>query len=57
MTGQTGPRNNRKAEHSALKCATRQTPKLRVSLHDLPPLCIPADELDATGAEVDVLGS
>ena len=63
-TGQTGPpdrsdrsRQNRWAEHSALECATRQTPNLRVSLHDLPPLCIPADELDATGAEVDVLGS
>ena len=26
----------------------------RVSLLDLPPLCIPADELDTTGAEVDV---
>ena len=24
-------------------------------LLDLPPLCIPADELDTTGAEVDVL--
>ena len=60
-TGQTGPpdryQQNRWAEHSALECATRQTPNLRVSLHDLPPLCIPADELDATGAEVDVLGS
>ena len=57
MTGQTGPHINRKAEHSALKCATRPTPILRVSLHDLPPLCIPANELDATGAEVDILGS
>ena len=54
MTGLTGPRNNRKAEHSALECATRQTPKLRVSLLDLPPLCIPADELDTTGVEVDI---
>ena len=46
-----------RAAHLALKCATRRLPNLRVSLHDLPPLCIPADELDTTGAEVDVLGS
>ena len=54
MTGQTGLRKNRKAEHSALECSTQQSPSLRVSLLDLPPLCIPADELDTTGAEVDV---
>ena len=45
---------NRKAEHSALKCTTRQFPKLRVSLLHLPPLCIPADELNTAGAEVNV---
>ena len=45
---------NRKAAHSAHKCTTRQRPNLRVPLLDLPPLCIPADELDTTGAEVDV---
>src|SRR6185312_15410358 len=60
-TGQTGPTDrsdrstqNRKAAHSAHKCTTRQRPNLRVPLLDLPPLCIPADELDTTGAEVDV---
>ena len=68
-TGQTGLHGNpawtpvrpvrqkQRAAHLALKCATRRLPNLRVSLHDLPPLCIPADELDTTGAEVDVLGS
>ena len=54
MTGQTGLRKNRKAEHSALECTTRQSPNLKVSLHHLPPLCIPADELDTAGAEVHV---
>ena len=60
-TGQTGPTDrsdrstqNRKAAHSAHKRTTRQRPNLRVSLLDLPPLCIPADELNTTGAEVDV---
>ena len=60
-TGQTGPTDrsyrstqNRKAAHSAHKCTTRQRPNLRVPLLDLPPLCIPADELDTTGAEIDV---
>ena len=55
-TGQTGPTDrsdqstqNRKAAHSAHKCTTQQRPNLRVSLHDLPPLCIPADELDTAG--------
>ena len=48
-------RQKQRAAHLALKCATRRLPNLRVSLHDLPPLCIPADELDTTGAEVDVL--
>ena len=59
--GQTGPTDrsdqstqNRKAAHSTHKCTTRQRPNLRVPLLDLPPLCIPADELDTTGAEVDV---
>ena len=60
-TGRIGPTDrsdrsaqNREAEHSALECTTRQSPNLRVSLHHLPPLCIPADELDTAGAEVDV---
>ena len=60
-TGQTGPTGrsdrsaqNREAEHSALECTTQQSPNLSVSLHHLPPLCIPADELDTAGAEVDV---
>ena len=60
-TGQTGPTDrsdrsaqNRKAAHLALKCTTREVPNLRVSLHDLPPLCIPADELDTAGAEIHV---
>ena len=61
LTGQTGPidrsdrsAQNRKPEHTALKYTTRQILNLRVSLHHLPPLCIPADELDTAGAEVDV---
>ena len=60
-TGQTGPTGrsdrsaqNREAEHSALECTTRQSPNLRVSLHHLPPLCIPADELNTEGAEVNI---
>ena len=60
-TGQTGPTDrsdrsaqNRKAEHSALKCSTRQSPSLRVSLHHFPPLFISADEFNAAGAEIDV---
>ena len=54
MTGQTGLRKNRKAEHSALECTTRQSPSLRASLLDLPPLCIPADEFNTAGTEVNV---
>ena len=50
-------RQKQRAAHIALKCATLRLPNLRVSLHDLSTLCIPADELDTTGAEVDVLGS
>ena len=38
-TGQTGP---------------NKTDRVHTLLLDLPPLCIPADELDTTGAEVDV---
>ena len=60
-TGQTGSTDrsdrsaqNRQAAHLALKCTTREVPNLRVSLHDLPPLCIPADELDTAGAEIHV---
>ena len=60
-TGQTGPMGrsdrsaqNREAEHSALECTTRQSPSLRVSLHNFPPLCISADEFNAVGAEIDV---
>ena len=48
---------NRKAEHSALKCTTRQSPNLRVSLHHLSPLCIPADELNKAGAEANDIWS
>ena len=43
-----------RAAHPALKCATRQIPNLRVSLHHFPPLCISADKFDAAGAEIDV---
>ena len=53
-TDQTGPRKNREAGHSALECTTQQSPNLRVSLHHLPALCIPVDELDTAGAEVNV---
>ena len=60
-TGQTGPTDrsdrsaqNRKAEHSALKCSTRQNASLRVSLHHFPPICISADKFNAAGAEIDV---
>ena len=60
-TGQTGPTGrsdrsaqNRETEHSALECATCQLASLGVSLQHLPPLCIPADELDTAGAEVNV---
>ena len=60
-TGQTGPTDrsdqsvqNRQAAHLALKCTTQEVPNLRVSLHDLPPLCIPANELDTAGAEIHV---
>ena len=55
-TGQTGPTDrsdrsaqNRKAAHLALKCTTREVPNLRVSLHDLPPLCIPRMNLTQQG--------
>ena len=54
LTGQTGPRKTEGVAHTALKCTTRRTPSLGASLHDLPPLCIPADELDTAGAEVHV---
>ena len=60
-TGQTGhtDRLDRSSQnigvaHTALKGATRQLPSLGVSLHHFPPLCISADELDATGTEVNV---
>ena len=60
-TGQTGPTDwsdrstqNRGATHSTLQCATQQLPSLGVSFHHLPPLCIPADELDTAGAKVNV---
>ena len=45
---------NWQGAHPAQRWATRQTSNLGVSLLNLPPLCIPADELDTTGAEVDV---
>ena len=66
LTGQTGLHGptldyrsdrswqNRGAARSAHKGATRQLSSLGVSLHHLPPLCIPADEHDTAGAEVDV---
>ena len=50
-------RQKQRAAHLALKCVTRRLPTLRVLLHDPPPLCIPANELDTIGAEVDVLES
>ena len=60
-TGQTGhtarsdrSSQNRGVAHTALKGATRQLPSLGVSLHHFPPLCISADELDTTGAEVNI---
>jgi len=60
-TGQTGHSDrsdrssqNRGVAHTALKGATRQLPSLGVSLHHFPPLCISADELDTTGAEVNI---
>ena len=43
-----------RAAHPALKCATRQIPNLRVSIHHFPPLRISADEFDAAGAEINV---
>ena len=45
---------NWQGAHPTQRWATRQTSNLGVSLLDLPPLYIPADELDTTGAEVDV---
>ena len=60
-TGQTGHTDrsdrssqNRGVAHTALKGAIRQLPSLGVSLHHFPPLCISADELDTTGAEVNI---
>jgi len=59
-TGQTGPTDrsdrstqNRGAAHSTLQCATQQLPSLG-TFHHLPHLCIPADELDTAGAEVNI---
>ena len=40
--------------NSALKCATQQLSNLGVSIHDFPPLCIPADKFDAAGAKIHV---
>ena len=54
LTGQTGRRKNWADSHSAIKCAIPGLPSLWVSLHHLPPLYIPADELDTAGAEVNV---
>ena len=54
LTGQTSPRQNRGVAHTALKDATRQLPSLGVSHHHFPPLCISADELDTSGAEVNI---
>ena len=44
---------NRGAAHSTLQCATQQLPSLG-TFHHLPHLCIPADELDTAGAEVNI---
>ena len=57
QTGQTGPAKIESCTLSPQVCNLPTPLDLRVSLHDLPPLCIPADELDTTGVEVDVLGS
>ena len=53
LTGQTGPTKSEGC-NSALKCATRQLSNLGVSIHDFPPLCIPADKFDAAGAEIHI---
>ena len=45
---------NRQVAPSARKCATQQTPSLRVSVHHLPPICITTDEFDTAGAEIHV---
>ena len=47
-------KQNREAAHTALKHATNRLPNLRVSLHYLPALCVPTDELDTAGTEVDI---
>ena len=47
-------KQNREVAPSAHKGATRQIPKLRVSIHHFPPLCIMADKFDAAGAEIHV---
>ena len=52
-TGQTGPTKSEGCNY-ALKCATRQLSNLGVSIHDFPPLYIPADKFDAAGAKVHV---
>ena len=44
-TGQTGPQTG--------QTGPNKTDRVHTLLLDLPPLCIPADELDTTGAEVD----
>ena len=54
-TGQTGPPDRSGSQQNpAHGWSTRQPSSLGVSLHHLPPLCIPADELDTAGEEVDV---
>ena len=58
LTGQTGLRK-KKLRAATLPSSVQpiRRSNLRVSLHDLPPLCISADELDTTGVEVNVLDS
>ena len=45
---------NRLVAPSARKCATQQTPSLRISIHHFPLLCITADKFDTAGAEIHV---
>ena len=53
-TGQTGLAQNRGVHTQPSSVHSTDTLILRVSLHHFPPLCIPADELNTAGAEVNV---
>ena len=48
------PNQNRRAAQPAHTCATPRPPSLLVSVHHFPPFCIPADELDTSGVEINV---